>query len=278
MDQWPESSKAIRHLALSWTSTTPVVEICQACSAGLIPVTTEGFTVFWVDKKPTPLTCTIDDCPGTTKIDSCRLVSIALACMWISMEPMTIVSFSKREIALHQGKSAFWNGISTAISFAVNPSSLLYSAALSCTPWRREFVMASSKRLHSRGSGRAIDALITLAIGQPWISTRDVSWPAAISRWISEYKIEFSILRTAMSPGVTFSIYGTHIQITHTRDKVFLFLMCLFASNSLNWGERIPLPVELPIPVSYAFSQHLFLHYPETAPVHSLLSSIKPKH
>lgn len=278
MVQWPPHSDPARieALARSWLATMPAAEIAELCARGLTPATTDGFTVFWSRGKPTALVCTPDDLPGSVAIAPARLTAIALACLWLGMPPLAMASFCRRGVVQYGAGSPFWCGVAAALSFAVQPSPSLYAAALGGTPWRRGFVAAAGARLHARGSGTAIDALLALAVGRPWTSTRDAAWPAAVSRWISEHRLEYAVHRTAMpsSATVAFSIYGVHIELVHRRDVVFIFLLCLFCADALGWGERVPTAGELPSPVAYAFSRHTFVHRPQPAPVHRLLAGL----
>lgn len=277
MSQWPphDDKRKIAALAKAWTLSVPSAEIAELCAIGLKPVTTDKFTVFWCRNKPTALSCTPDDQPGNVEILPSRLVSIALACLWIDMHPLSMASFCRRGVSRHGNQSSFWCGIAAALSFSVLPSKNLYTAALGGTPWQREFVEAAAARLHARGASAAIDSFVELSFGQPWISTRDAVWPIAVGRWISEYELEYAVHRSTSSLSkITFQIYGVNIELVRKRDAVFILLMCLFAKGSLCWGERIPKATELPLPVAYAFSRHTFLHYPEAAPVHRLLDSI----
>jgi len=280
MPQWPphRDSRKIAALGRAWLSTMPAAEIADLCAVGLLPKTTDRFTVFWCRDKPTALTCTPDDEPGTSLIPPENLTTIALVCLWLGMHPLAMTSFCRRGVVQHGDRSPFWATVASMLSFAVSPSPTVYSAAIGGTPWRREFVEAAGARMHARGSGQSIDAFCNLAFGQPWVSTREASWPAAVGRWISEYELEYAIHRTASSsPNIIFNIYGTHIELVQRRDAIFILLLCLFAAGALEWGEREPRPVELPIPVAYAFSRHTFLHYPESAPIHRLLASVTSK-
>lgn len=276
MTQWPPhlDHGKLAVLARAWLSTMPAAEIVPLCAIGLQPKTTANFTVFWCRGKVTALTCTPDDSPGTSLIQPHRLTSLALLCLWLGMHPLSMASFCRRGVVQHSASSPFWAEVSKMLSFAVAPSIAVYSAALGGTPWRREFVEAAGARMHARGSSLSIDAFLELALSQPWVCTHAVAWPAAVCRWITEYKLEYAVQKSTSATACNvFSIYGFHIQLVRRRDAIFVLLMCLFADKSLGWGERVPRSSELPIPVAHAFLQHPFLHQPQTAAIHRLLAS-----
>lgn len=268
--QWPSSRRALS-LARTWITTTPAAECATLCAAGLRPVTDGGFTVFWsAAGTVTSLTCTTPDEPGSQIILPPRLVTIALTCMWISMEPMAIVAFCRRE-ALRNATSPFWKDVAAALSFAVCPSTVVLRASLMLNPWQREFVLAASHRLHSRASSVCVDQFVDRALCQPWVSTRSCVWPAAISRWILEFDIEFTLVKPQAA--CAFVIYEARIAVS-CRDAIFLLLLCLFRDGPLRWGERRPLAEELPLTMAAAFNAHPFVHAPTPAPIHTFLAAL----
>lgn len=239
-----------------------------------MPVTKAGFTVFWtVAGTVTSLTCTSVDTPGSTCIAAHRLTSIALACMWITMNPMTIVAFCRRECGTTHSPpaAAFWRKISAPLSFAVCPSTVLTRASLYVNPWQSEFVLAAAHRLHCRASSHCVDAFVNDALNGPWVSSRQCAWPAAVSRWIGEFNIDFEIVKQAAA--ATFSIYDAHLRVARM-DAIFLLLLCLFRSDGLGWGERTPREAELPSVMVRAFRVHSFVHTPVSPPIHSLLARL----
>tara|TARA_B110000902_G_scaffold266992_1_gene357402 strand:- start:5527 stop:6099 length:573 start_codon:yes stop_codon:yes gene_type:complete len=183
---------------------------------------------------------------------------------------MAIVAFCRRE-SVRNAASPFWQDISAALSFAVCPSTVVMRASLMLNPWQREFVLAASHRLHSRASSACIEQFVDRALCHPWVSTRSCAWPAAISRWILEFNIAFTLVKPQAA--CTFVLYRVHIEVSR-RDAIFLLLLCLFREGPLRWGERLPSADELPPTMVAAFNAHPFVHTPAPAPLHTFLAAL----
>ena len=272
--QWP-CTKRLPTLTATWSKILPGADIAELCEHGLHPVTTKGFCVMHCKGRPTPLTATLADNPGTILIVPHRLASIVACILIKSIGPEGCISFAKRKLA-ELPQSALWALVGAALAPVTSLAAPLSAASHVKNPYQREFVLASAYRLQQRCGPTELCTFVDIALKHPWKTpSSKCTWIAPLTRFIRTRDIEWAV---CTKPEQAFIIIGTCPITIAYKDRVLLLLVALFC-NPTAWAENPPAKTALPEPVKNAFEAIPSILHPAPCPIHSAIAQcMMPRH